>query len=283
MSANARKTLAKFVLQIKLDEEMHEGLGAESFDAAQQLANDGDALFTQRSSTTMANYEKDITDWKRCKRRRCRFNDALNDALQAIDRRDAAPQRQRTLPRISVDPRIADRRSRATSAADHRAIGGRRPRQDAATCACWRSTAIQAPIPKRKAADAVGRSTVARCESDYRERYPRLCGFEAGDYDAAKRAFDARANVPAMVRHKWHESGRQRSTTNIGSSIRRRSDEADERWTDAVASYRRCRAAILWRFNGWKGTRGARADLDRKLNAALADPARCHPMRRTAT
>ena len=68
----------------------------------------------------------------------------------------------------------------------------------------------------------------------------------------------------------------QRSTlTNIEQfhqkAIR---DEADERWTEAVASYQKVLAvdgSIKFAMDG-KARAGTRADLDRKLNAALADP-----------
>ncbi len=59
----AQDTLARFVkLQIELDEQMHvRNWAVDPFNAAQQLANDGDALFTQQKfDAAIANYERGI-------------------------------------------------------------------------------------------------------------------------------------------------------------------------------------------------------------------------------
>ncbi len=176
----------------------------EAFDAAQEIANDGDALFTQHE---VRRCDGAIT--KRASRRSkpcstqgdARFNDALDNALQAIDQRDAAAAEAAYVDRRNgVSERCAYRRRtqpRATPAADHRTVCRRRSRQESA--ATWRTMLAKYPCDSgarskdARTARPARRRAVARCE-------PRLSGHAlcgvcstriAADYDAAKRAFEA--------------------------------------------------------------------------------------------
>ena len=94
----AQETLANFVkLQIKLDEEMHVSDWApNAFDAAQQLANDGDALFTQQKfDEAMAHYEQGIAALE-----------TLSDSRRrAFQRRNRSGHRRRSIGAMRRPPK----------------------------------------------------------------------------------------------------------------------------------------------------------------------------------
>lgn len=286
----AQETLAKFVkLQIKLDEEMHvRDWSAEAFDAAQEIANDGDALFTQlKFDEAMANYEKGITALETLQTQGdARFNDALNAASQAIDRRDAAAAEAAYVVAATVypnDARIAEGRSRVQrlpQIIELFADADRAKERGDMRTMLAKFRAIQALDPKTKGLqDVLGDAQSRVANLDYQGTLSAgYAALESGDYDAAKRAFEAalrqRPNDGA-AQDGMNQVEQRATLTNIEQyhqkAIR---DEADERWADAVASYQKVLAvdgSIKFAMDG-KARAGARADLDRKLNAALADP-----------
>jgi len=286
----AQETLASFVrLQIKLDEEMHvRDWGAEPFDVAQQLANDGDALFTQQKfDDAMANYEKGIAALEALQTQgESRFNDALKDALDAIDRRDAAAAEAAYAIAASVypnDARIAEGRSRIQrlpQIIELLADADRAKERGDMRTTLAKYRAIQALDPKTQGLQTpLGEAQSRVANLDYQGTLSAgYAALDAGDYDAARRAFEAalRQRPNDGAAQDGMSQVEQRSTLSNIEQYHQKAirDEADERWTDAVASYQKVLAvdgSIKFAMDG-KARAGARADLDRKLNAALADP-----------
>jgi hypothetical protein len=195
--------LAKFVkLQIELDDTMHvKAWASDAFDAAQQLANDGDALFTQQQfDKAMVQYEQGIAALETLRSQgQARFDAAIDAASQAIDRRDAAGAETAYTTAASVypdDPRIAAGRSRAQrlpqivelfDEADH-AI----EHNDWRT-ALQKYRAIHALDPAARGLQAALSGAEARvAELDFQGLLSSAyAALEANDYGAAKRGFDA--------------------------------------------------------------------------------------------
>jgi tetratricopeptide (TPR) repeat protein len=286
----AQETLAAFVkLQIKLDEQMHvRDWGAEAFDAAQQLANDADSLFTQQKfDEAMVHYEKGVAALETLsKQGDARFNDALNAAAQAIDQRDAAAADAAFTIAASVYPsdvRIADGRSRIQRLPQIIELFADADR--AKERGDWRTTlakyrAIQTLDPKTHGLQGPLSEAQSRvADLDYQGTLSAgYAALDAGNYDAAKRAFDTalRQRPNDGAAKDGMSQAEQRSTLSSIELYREKAtrDEADERWTDAVASYQNVLAVdatIKFAIDG-RARAGARADLDRRLNSALADP-----------
>jgi tetratricopeptide (TPR) repeat protein len=286
----AQETLARFVkLQIELDEKMHvRDWAAEPFDAAQQLANDGDALFTkQQFDDAMANYEKGITALEALRAQgETRFSDALAAAVHAIDQRDAVATEAACATAATVypdDARIAEARSRAKRLPQiielfddaDRAID----RNDWRT-ALAKYRAIQTLDPKTQGLQGPLNDAQSRvAELDHRGVLSAgYAALDAGDYDAARRAFDAALRQQpndAAARDGMNQVEQRSTLSNIEQYHQRATRaEDEERWSDAVADYNKVLAvdgSIKFAMDG-RARAGARADLDQKLNAAIADP-----------
>ena len=286
----AQETLARFVkLQIKLDEEMHvRDWGADAFDAAQQLANDGDALFTkQQFDDAMGNYEKGIAALETLSAQgEARFNDALAAGAHAIDQRDAAAAETAYSTAATVYPndgRIAEGRSRAKRLPQivelfddaDRAV----ERNDWRT-ALAKYRAIQAIDAKTQGLQAVLNDAQARvADLDYQGVLSTgYAALDSGDYDAAKRAFDTalRQRPNDVAARDGMNQVEQRSTLSDIEQYHQKATraEADERWAEAVSNYEKVLAvdaSIKFAMDG-RARAGARFDLDRKLTAAIADP-----------
>ncbi len=140
--------------------------------------------------------------------------------------------------------------------------------------------AIQALDPKTQGLQApLGEAQSRVANLDYQGTLSAgYAALDAGDYDAAKRAFETalRQRPNDGAAQDGMSQVEQRSTLSNIEQYHQKAirDEADERWTDAVASYQKVLAvdgSIKFAMDG-KARAGARADLDRKLNAALADP-----------
>jgi tetratricopeptide (TPR) repeat protein len=248
----AQETLASFVrLQIKLDEEMHvRDWGAEPFDVAQQLANDGDALFTQQKfDDAMANYEKGIAALEALQTQgESRFNDALKDALDAIDRRDAAAAEAAYAIAASVypdDARIAEGRSRIQrlpQIIELLADADRAKERGDMRTTLAKYRAIQALDPKTQGLQTpLGEAQSRVANLDYQGTLSAgYAALDAGDYDAARRAFEAalRQRPNDGAAQDGMSQVEQRSTLSNIEQYHQKAirDEADERWTDAVAS-----------------------------------------------
>jgi len=286
----AQETLAQFVkLQIVLDEQMHvRNWAQDPFNEAQQLANDGDALFTKNQfDDAMAKYQAGIVALQALHDQgQARFDDALRAAGAALDKRDAAAANSALDTAATVypdDARIAESRKRAqrlpqvielfddadraierndwrTALAKYRAIEALDPQ----------TAGLQAPL-----ADAQSRVGNLDYQGTLTAGYAAL---DAGNYDAAKRAFDAalRQRPNDGAAKDGMNQVEQRATLTSIEQYRQRAAraEAEERWTDAVNDYEKVLsvdAAIKFAMDGRARANG-RALLDQKLAAALADP-----------
>ena len=286
----AQETLARFVkLQIKLDETMHvRDWALDTFSAAQEIANEGDKLFTQQKfDDAMAHYEKGIVALEALRDQGdARFNDAIVAATHAIDARDATATEAACVIAASVypdDSRITESRDRAQrlpqiielfDAAD-RAI----ERNDWRT-ALARYRSIQAQDPKTQGLQGPLNDAQTRvADLDYQGLLTTAyAALDAADYDAAKRAFDnamhQRPNDAAA--RDGLSQVEQRSTLSDIEQFHQKAirAEADEHWTDAVKDYQRVLAvdaSIKFAMDG-RARANARAEIDQKLSAALADP-----------
>ena len=286
----AQETLAQFVkLQIKLDEEMHvRNWALDPFNDAQQLANDGDALFTkQQFDAAMAKYQDGITALEALRTQGlARFNDAIDAGSAALDQRDAAAATAAYDTAATVypdDPRVGEGHARAQRLPQiielfddaDRAI----ERNDWRT-ALAKYRAIQALDPKTAGlqgplADAQSRVANLDYQGQLTAGYAAL---EAGDYDTAKRAFEAalRQRPNDAAAKDGMNQVEQRATLSSIEEYRLKATraEAEERWTDAVADYEKVLsvdAAIKFAMDGRARANG-RALLDQKLQSALADP-----------
>jgi len=286
----AQETLAGFVkLQIKLDEEMHvRDWALDPFNDAQQLANDGDALFTkQQFDDAMVSYQKGIAALEALRAQGdARFNDGLRSAAQAIDKRDGAAAKA-ALDSAAVvyptDPRIAELRGRTQllpqivelfDDAD-RAV----ERNDWRT-ALTKYRAIQQVDPKTAGLQDALRDAESRVANlDYQGTLSAgYAALEAGDYGAAKRAFDAalrqRPNDGAAKDGMSQVEQRATLTDIERYRLSAQRAESEERWTDAVSDYDKvlvADSAIQFAMDGRARANG-RALLDQKLDAALGDP-----------
>jgi tetratricopeptide (TPR) repeat protein len=286
----AQETLAQFVkLQIQLDEQMHvRNWALAPFNDAQQTANDGDALFTKgQFDDAMAKYQNGIVALQTLRDEgQARFDDALHAAIAAIDRRDAAAANGALDTAATVypdDPRVAENRKRVqrlpqiielfddadraierndwrTALAKYRAIEGVDPK----------TAGLQGPL-----ADAQNRVGNLDYQGMLTTGYSAL---EAGNYDVAKRAFEAalRQRPNDGAAKDGMNQAEQRATLTSIEQLRQRAAraEADERWADAVNDYEKVLtvdAAIKFAMDGRARANG-RALLDQKLEAALADP-----------
>jgi len=286
----AQETLAQFVkLQIQLDEQMHvRNWALDPFNDAQQLANDGDALFTKNQfDEAMAKYQSGIAALQTLHDQgQARFDGALQAAAAAIDRRDATVANGALDTAATVypdDPRVAEGRKRAqrlpqiielfddadraierndwrTALAKYRAIEALDPK----------TAGLQAPL-----SDAQSRVGNLDYQGTLTAGYAAL---EAGDYDAAKRAFDAalRQRPNDGAAKDGMNQVEQRATLTSIEQYRQRAAraEAEERWADAVNDYEKVLSvdsAIKFAMDGRARANG-RALLDQKLEAALADP-----------
>ena len=286
----AQETLARFVrLQIKLDEEMHvRAWAVDQFDAAQQLANDGDALFTkQQFEDAMGNYEKGIVSLETLRvLGEARFNDAMTAATHAIDQRDPAAAEAAYTIAASVfpdDARIVNGRARVQQLpaivelfdeAD-RAV----ERND------WRAAlakyrAIQNVDPKTQGLQTALNDAQARvADLDFQGLLTTgYAALDTADYGAAKRAFDGalRQRPDDAAARDGMNQVEQRSTLSSIEEFHQQATRAEdeERWKEAVANYRRVLtvdASIKFAKDG-EARAGARSELDQKLNTALADP-----------
>ncbi len=286
----AQETLAKFVrLQIKLDEEMHvRDWALEPFNAAQALANEGDALFTElKFDEAMVHYEQGIVALEALRSQGdARFNDALAAATQAIGQRDAAAAEAACAIASSVYPddvRIAQSRARIQKlpriielfdAAD-RAV----ERND------WRTAlaqyrAIQAEDPQTEGLQGPLSDAQSRVGNlDYQGLLTTAyAALDSADYAAAKRAFEnaLRQRPDDVAARDGLNQVEQRSTLSSIEEFRQKGmrAETEERWGEAVKDYQQVLtvdASIKFAMDG-RARAGARAELDRKLSAALADP-----------
>ncbi len=286
----AQDMLARFVkLQIELGESMHVKTWAgDAFDAAQQLANDGDALFTQQQfDKAMSHYEQGVAALQKLRAQgEARFNDALAQATSAIDTRDAGAaeaalaraatvypddprikaghERARRLPQI-IDlfdqaDRAVERNDWRSALADYRSIEKLDPK----------THNLQGPLE-----DA--RKRVA--DLDYRGILSTgYAALDAGDYTTARHAFETALHQrpdDAAARDGINQVD-QRSTLSNIEMYRRTAvqAEADEHWADAAAAYGKVLAvdaSIKFAMEG-RARAGSRAVLDEKLVAAIADP-----------
>jgi tetratricopeptide (TPR) repeat protein len=285
----AQETLAQFVkLQIQLDEEMHvRDWAADPFNEAQQLANDGDALFQkQQFDDAMANYQKGISALEALRTQgQTRFDDAMSAATAAIDKRDASAAKSALDTAATVypkDPRITEDNARVTRLPQiielfddaDRAI----ERNDWRT-ALTKYRAIQALDPKTAGlqgplADAQTRVGNLDYQGTLTAGYAAL---EAGNYDAAKRAFEAalRQRPSDGAAKDGMSQVEQRATLSDIDQYRLKATQAEseERWTDAVADYEKVLSvdgAIKFAMDGRARANG-RALLDQKIESALAD------------
>ena len=286
----AQETLARFVkLQIKLDEEMHVRAWAiEPFNAAQQLANDGDALFTkQQFEDAMGNYEKGIASLETLRvQGEARFNDAMTTATHAIDERDAAAAEAAYTIAASVfpdDARIADGRARAQRLPQIIELFDEAAR--AVERNDWRTAlakyrAIQAVDPKTQGLSTALNDAQARVAGlDFQGLLTTgYAALDTADYDAAKRAFDGalRQRPDDAAARDGMNQVEQRSTLSSIEQFHQQAtrDEDEEHWAQAVTNYQKVLivdGSIKFAKDG-KARAAARADLDAKLNSALADP-----------
>ena len=279
----AQETLANFVkLQIKLDETMHvRDWALDAFNAAQELANEGDALFTaQKFDEAMAHYEKGIVALETLRDQGdARFNDAIAAATHAIDQRDAAAAEAACVIAASVypeDARIAESRSRAQKlphiielfdAAD-RAV----ERND------WRTAlaqyrAIQAEDPKTQGLQGPLNDAQSRVANlDYQGLLTTgYAALDSADYAAAKRAFEnaLRQRPSDVAARDGLSQVEQRSTLSSIEQFHQKAirAEAEERWPDAVKDYQQVLAvdaSIKFAMDG-RARAGARAEVDQKL------------------
>jgi len=286
----AQETLAQFVkLQIELDERMHvRDWALDPFNDAQQLANDGDALFTKNQfDDAMAKYQNGIVALQTLRDQgRARFDGALQAAIAAIDKRDTAAANAALDTAATVypdDPRVTDNRKRAqrlpqiiellddadqaierndwrTALAKYRAIEALDPK----------TAGLQGPL-----ADAQSRVGNLDYQGTLTAGFAAL---EAGNYDAARRAFEAalRQRPNDGAARDGMNQVEQRATLTSIEEYRQRAAraEAEERWADAVNDYEKVLsvdAAIKFAMDGRARANG-RALLDQKLGAALADP-----------
>ncbi len=286
----AQETLANFVkLQIKLDETMHvRDWALDAFNAAQELANAGDALFTaQKFDDAMAHYEQGIAALETLSTQGdARFNDAIAAATHAIDQRDAAAAEAACVIAATVypeDARIAENRSRAQKlphiielfdAAD-RAV----ERND------WRTAlaqyrAIQAADPKTQGLQGPLNDAQARVANlDYQGVLTTgYAALDSADYDAAKRAFEnaLRQRPSDVAARDGLSQVEQRSTLSSIEQFHQKAirAEAEEHWPEAVKDYQQVLAvdgSIKFAMDG-RARAASRAEVDQKLSAALADP-----------
>ena len=286
----AQEMLAQFVkLQIELDEQMHvRDWALDPFNNAQQLANDGDALFTKSQfDDAMGKYQNGIVALQTLRDQgRARFDDALQTAIAAIDKRDAAAANGALDIAATVypqDPRVAENRKRAQRLPQiielfddaERAI----ERNDWRT-ALAKYRAIESLDPKtaglqRSLADAQSRVGNLDYQGTLTAGYAAL---EAGNYDAARRAFEAalRQRPNDGAAKDGMNQVEQRATLTSIEQYRQRAAraEAEERWADAVNDYEKVLSvdpAIKFAMDGRARANG-RALLDQKLEAAIADP-----------
>jgi tetratricopeptide (TPR) repeat protein len=286
----SQETLARFVkLQIKLDDEMHvRNWAAEEFNAAQQIANDGDELFTKlQFDAAMKNYEAGIAALEALRNQgTARFDGALAAAATAIDRRDAAAAETACAAAAAVypdDARIADGRKRAKALPQIIELfdeANRATERNDWRTALTKYRAIQTLDPKTYGlqtalADAQSRVSSLDYQGVLSAGYAAL---EAGDYPASKRAFEAalRQRPNDAAASDGMNQAEQRATLSSIDTLREKAGraEADERWKDAAADYDRVLtvdASIKFAMDG-RARAGERAELDRKLQAAISDP-----------
>jgi tetratricopeptide (TPR) repeat protein len=286
----AQETLAQFVkLQIQLDEEMHvRDWALDPFNEAQQLANDGDALFQkQQFDEAMVNYQKGISALEALRTQgQTRYDDAMRAAKVAIDKRDAVAAKSALDTAATVfpsDPRIAEDRARVTRLPQiielfddaDRAI----ERNDWRT-ALTKYRAIEALDPKTAGLQSALADAQTRVGNlDYQGTLTAgYAALEAGNYDAAKRAFEAalRQRPNDGAAKDGMNQVEQRATLSDIEQYRLKAAraESEERWADAVADYEKVLSvdgAIKFAMDGRARANG-RALLDQKLESALADP-----------
>ncbi len=286
----AQEMLARFVkLQIKLDETMHvRDWALDAFNVAQEIANEGDALFTaQKFDDAMAHYEKGNVALETLRDQGdARFNAAIAAATLAIDQRDAAAAEAACVIAASVypeDTRIAQSRSRVQRLpsiielfdAAERAV----ERNDWRT-ALAKYRAIQAEDPKTEGLQAPLNDAQARVANlDYQGLLTTgYAALDGADYAAAKRAFDnALRQRPSDVaaRDGLNQVEQRATLSSIEQSHQKAiRAEAEERWSDAVKDYQQVLAvdaSIKFAMDGRTRAR-ERAQVDQKLSAALADP-----------
>ncbi len=286
----AQEMLARFVkLQIKLGDEMHvRNWAGDAFDAAQQLANDGDALFTQQQfDAAMNHYEQGVSSLDQLREAgEARFNDALAQAIAALDKRDehgadAALDRAATV--YPDDPRIKTSRERAKRLPQIIELFDEA--DQAVERNDWRRALAQYRSIEKldsKTLGLQGALEKARMRvADLDHRGVLSAGYAAldsGDYDAARHAFDAalRQRPDDVAARDGINQVEQRSTLSNIDKYRQTAlrAEADEHWTDAVSAYGKVLTVdpnIKFAMDG-RARAGARATLDAKLEATIADP-----------
>jgi tetratricopeptide (TPR) repeat protein len=286
----AQETLARFVLlQIKLEEQMHVAQWAkDEFNAALQLANDGDALFTkQRYDDAMTHYEEGIAALTKLNdAAEDRFNVALTAAAAALDRRDAAAAEDAFASAARIypdDPRIAAGRIRMKLVPElidlfddaERAV----ERND------WRAAlenyrAINNLDPATSGIGPALAAAAARVgDLDFQGLLSTgYAALDAGDFDAAKRAFTSalRQRPNDAAASDGLSQVEQRSTLSRIDQLQQQAQKAegDERWSEALAAYSevlKVDPTIKFAMDGHERAQ-TRVDLDQKLSAAIADP-----------
>jgi tetratricopeptide (TPR) repeat protein len=286
----AQATLARFVqLQIELDEHMHVvQWDDDAFKAALQLANVGDDLFgKQHYDEAMASYEQGIDALEALRSSgKTRFDAALAAAAAALDARDAGaaaqayhdaaliyPEDARIaagLARVQRLPQVIelfDEADRAVERKDWRAA-----------LATYR--AIQQLDPESHGLTAALSEARARvADLDYNGLLSAgYAALDSGDFAAARRSFESavRQRPDDAAARDGLDQARQRATLariDVLQAQAQRDVDA-ENWTAALTAYEQVLAvdpSIKFAKDG-RERAAQRAELERRLAAAIADP-----------